>query len=463
MMIRPHNIDTFFNPDGVAIIGASEQEGTVGYVISKNFIEGNYKGNVYPVSLSAKKVLGVKAYKTILDIQEKVDLAVIAIPAKYVNQVLLECAKKGVKSCVVISGGFSETGEVERENELKKIVNDTGIRVIGPNCVGVLDTKSKVDTIFLPEDRMGRPKKGGIGMISQSGAFVAAILDWASGEGVGMSKVISFGNKADVNYSDLIDYLSSDMETHVITIYMEGVGDGRKFMRAAKKSVVNKPIIILKSGRSKAGAAAAASHTGSLAGADTVYTAAFKQSGIIRVYAPNEMFNISKAFLCLKKPKGRNVAIITDGGGTGVIATDNLEDWNVELASIGEDTKERMRSKLPPYCSVKNPIDLTGDANAERYEMALNEVLNDENVDAVLLIMLFQVPTLEDDITERLIPIIKASDKPVFVISQGGEYSRKKLSEFEEKCVPCYQSSRNAVQALSALMDYYDFIKKKEL
>nr|HOP09498.1 CoA-binding protein [Candidatus Methanofastidiosa archaeon] len=326
-MISSHNIDTFFNPDSVAIIGASNREGSVGYVICKNFLKGDYKGRMYPITLSSDEVLGQKAYRSVLDVEGDIDLAVIAIPAKAVNPVLRECAKKGIKSCVVISGGFSEIGEKEREEELKRIVEETGIRVIGPNCVGIYDTYSNVDTIFLPEDRMARPRKGSISLISQSGAFVSAILDWASGENIGMSKVISFGNKADVNYSDLLDYLAEDENTGVITIYMEGVGDGRKFMRAAKKAIKNKPIVILKSGRSKAGAAAAASHTGSLAGADTVYSAAFKQSGIVRVYTPQEMFDIAKALVCRKRPHGRRVAIVTDGGGTGVIATDFLEDY----------------------------------------------------------------------------------------------------------------------------------------
>jgi len=460
-MISSHNIDTFFNPNSVAIVGASNKEGSVGNVICKNFLKGDYKGKVYPVTLSSETILGLKAYRSVLDIEDDVHLAIIAIPAKAVNIVLNECAKKNIKSCVVISGGFSEIGENQREEELKQIVKESGLRVVGPNCVGIYDTYSKVDTIFLPEDRMGRPREGKISLISQSGAFVATILDWASGENIGMSKVISFGNKADVNYSDLIDYLSDDEKTNVITIYMEGVGDGRKFMRAAKKAIKKKPIVILKSGRSKAGAAAAASHTGSLAGADTVYSAAFKQAGIVRVYTPQEMFDIAKAFVCRKRPNGRRVAIVTDGGGTGVIATDFLEDYNIELANIGEDTKARMREKLPPYCSVKNPIDLTGDADVERYKIALNEVLKDENVDAILLILLFQVPTLEDDVVQRLLPIIKGTEKPIFVISAGGEYSRKKLKELEEHCIPCYQSSSNGVHALAAIMDYYGYIERK--
>jgi len=462
-MISSHNVDSFFNPESVAIIGASNKEDTVGNVIFKNFLRGDFKGKVFPVTLSSEKVLGEKAYRSVLDIEDDIDNAVIAIPAKAVNPVLRECAKKGIKSCVVISGGFSEIGEKEREEELKKIVKESGIRVVGPNCVGILDTYSKVDTVFLPEDRMARPRKGKIALISQSGAFVASILDWASGENIGMSKVISFGNKADVNYSDLIDYLSNDEKTNVITIYMEGVGDGRKFMRAAKKAIPKKPIVILKSGRSKAGAAAAASHTGSLAGTDNVYSAAFKQSGIIRVNTPQDMFNVAKALVCRKKPNGRRVAIVTDGGGTGVIATDALEEYGLELADIEEDTKRRMKEKLPPYCSVKNPIDLTGDADVDRYKVALTGVLKDENVDAVLLILLFQVPTLEDDVIERLLPIIKGTDKPIFVVSAGGNYSRDKLKELEEHCIPCYQSSNMGVHALASIMDYYGYIDKKEL
>ncbi|MBN1785570.1 MAG: CoA-binding protein [Candidatus Methanofastidiosa archaeon] len=462
-MISSHNIDSFFNPSSIAIIGASDKEGSLGKVLFNNLLESKFDGEVYPITISSETVMGRKAYRSVLDIEGNIDLAVIAIPAKVVNSVLRECAKKGIKSCIVISGGFSETGEVERENELKRIVEETGIRVVGPNCVGILDTHSSVDTIFLPSDRMGRPRMGKISLISQSGAFVAAILDWAAGEGIGMSKIVSFGNKADVNYSDLIDYLSKDEDTSVITIYMEGVGDGRKFMTAAKKAITNKPIIILKSGRSKAGAAAAASHTGSLAGSDIVYSAAFKQSGIIRVYTPQEMFDIAKAFVCRKKAKGRRVAIITDGGGTGVIATDSLADYELELAALEEDTKNRMRDSLPPYCSVKNPIDLTGDADAKRYEIALTEVFKDDNVDAILLILLFQLPTLEDDVIKRLLPMIKNSPKPIIVISPGGGYTRMKLKELEEECIPCYQSSQNAVHALSAIIDYYEYIKKKKL
>ncbi|MHC1604797.1 MAG: acetate--CoA ligase family protein, partial [Candidatus Methanofastidiosia archaeon] len=430
-------------------------------VIFKNFLKPEFNGNIFPINIKSDKVLGVKGYKSIKDVPDTVDLAVIVIPARFVNSVVEECIEKKVKSCVVIPGGFSECGETERENEMRALVEKSTMRIIGPNCLGVFDTKSHVDTIFLPDEKMGRPPSGKISMISQSGAFVAAMLDWTAYEKIGMGKVISFGNMVDVNNADLLAYLSKDPETKVITMYMEGLKDGKQFLKAASDATKHKPVVILKSGRSKAGAMAASSHTGSLAGADTIYDAAFKQAGLIRTYSSEELFDIAKAFSYQELPKGNKVAIITDGGGAGVMATDACEDWGIELAEFDNKTKTKMKEKFPPYCSVKNPIDLTGDADADRFEVALNAVLEDENVDAILLIVLFQVPTLDESIVKRITEINKKSKKPIIVVSSGGEFTKRKIKELEEEDLPCYQTPERGVRALAAMYQYYQHIQKK--
>jgi acyl-CoA synthetase (NDP forming) len=363
---------------------------------------------------------------------------------------------------VVITGGFSEIGENEREDELRSIIKDTDTRVIGPNCVGVYDPRTHIDTIFLPEERMGRPKQGTISLVSQSGAFVAAMLDWASLNGIGMDKVVSFGNKVDVNYSDLITYLAEDEYVEVITIYMEGLSKGKMFLEAAAAASLKTPIVIFKSGRSAAGAAAAASHTGSLAGSDAIYDAAFRQSGIIRVYSSEELFDVARIFKCKKAPRGTRIAIITDGGGSGVMATDSLEDENLTIADLDESTQRAMSERFPPYCSVKNPIDLTGDADAARYDIALEETLKDDNVDAVLLIMLFQVPTLGDEVVPRVIEHARKSDKPIIVISSGGRYTQERIRELEEGGLICYPTPERGVRALSALCHYHEHRRKKK-
>jgi len=460
-MISSHNIDTFFNPSTVAVIGASNKKDSVGNVIFDNLIHGDYKGHTYPVTLSSEEVLGKKAYRSVLDIDGDIDLAVIAIPAPAVNIVVEECVKKGIKSCIIITGGFSEIGENEREEKMKEIISSSDMRVIGPNCVGVYDTYTQLDTIFLPEEKMGRPKKGKIGLISQSGAFVAAMLDWTASVGIGMSKVVSFGNKVDVNYSDLVQYFSKDESTSVIAIYMEGLTNGKRFLRASKEAVMEKPIVALKAGRSSAGAAAAASHTGSLAGVDQIYSGAFTQAGIIRTYSTEELFDVSKVFVDHISPKGNKVAIITNGGGSGVMATDALEDWGLEIAPLQDITKKYLRRELPPHCSVKNPIDLTGDSDIRRYEVAIDAVSNDDAVDMILLILLLQVPTMGEEVVERIWKATRDVKKPLVVVSAGGEYTQEKIRQLESKGFICYQTPERGVRALGALYGHYEYVRKR--
>ena len=454
------HLGSFFNPRHVAIIGASNKKDSIGQVTFEQFLTGPFKGTVYPISISSPAVMGVTAYKSVLDVAGDVDLAVIVVPAKAVTIVMRECAEKGVPACVIITGGFSEVGEVEREQELRNIILENDLRVVGPNCVGVYDPYTGVDTIFLPTEKMGRPRRGNIGLISQSGAFVAAMLDWVASENIGVSKVVSFGNKIDVNYSDLIEYLAEDDVTKVITIYMEGLEYGRMFMKSAYNASKKTPILILKAGRSSAGAAAAASHTGSLAGSDKVFTTAFRQAGVIRTYSSEELFDVAKAFESQGLPKGNRIAIVTDGGGSGVMATDALEDWNLTLAQLGEASKSRMRDAFPSYTTVKNPIDLTGDADITRYEIALDTVISDESVDAILLIFLFQVPTLGADAVERVVAIANTTDKPIVVVAAGGTYTKERIKELEAAGLPCYQTPERGIRALAALCHYQAWKKE---
>jgi len=396
----------FFDPKAVAIIGATNKKGKVGNVIFENFRtnkeKGIFKGNVYPVNPKLDEIEGYKVYKSVSELPGDTDLAVVSIPAPFVPNTMKEIAEKGIKAVIIITGGFGELGEEGKklEREIYEIAREHGIRVVGPNCVGVYVPDTGVDTVFLPDSKMDRPKSGPIAFVTQSGAFAAAMLDWAAG-----GKMVSYGNKLDVDDADLMDYFVHDDEINVVTFYIEGVKDGRKFIESAKRITKVKPVIALKSGRTEYGAKAASSHTGSLAGADTIYDAVFKQTGIIRAEDFEHMFDLAKAFAALKDklPKGDRIGIITDGGGAGVMASDAVAKFGLRMADLDDATIEYLRQNFPPHAVPGNPTDVVGDTDAERYRIALEAFTKDENVDAILVIVLFQVPLLEE---EKVIDII---------------------------------------------------------
>lgn len=448
------NLDPMFYPDSVAVIGASDKEGKVGNAIMKS-LDREFGGKIYPVNLEDNEVLGYKAYKSVSEIDSDVDMAVVAIPAKYVPDLVKECGEKGIYNMVVVSAGFSEAGREDLENEVKKYSDEYDINIIGPNCLGVYNPEIGLDTIFNPPERQARPDKGRVAFLSQSGAFGAAILDWFSEVDIGVSKFVSYGNRADIDEADLIDYLNDDEETEVITYYIEGIKDGRKFMKAAERC--DKPIIALKSGRTSEGSSAASSHTASLAGKDGVYKGAFKQSRVIRVYSLRELFNLVKSISCQPPSQGSNISIVTNGGGAGVMTTDALVDIGLNLASFTKTTRKKFKEsvkegKIPEHATTQNPVDIIGDAPSERYQEAMRIVLADDNTDGLIVICLFQSPALDEDIVEK-ISEMQEYEKPIICVAPGGEYTHKITAKIEDEGIPVYQTPEEAVEAIWGLAE----------
>ncbi len=448
---------SFFNPKSVAVIGASREPEKLGYIVFSNFIKSGYKGKVYPVNLNAEMILGKKSYKSVLNIPNEVDLAIIIIPAKIVSTILNECIEKKIKSAIVISAGFAETGSQGKklEDDLKKIISGKITRIIGPNCLGIYDAYSKVDTLFLSKERCGRPEKGNISFISQSGAVGSTILDWLAEENIGISKFISYGNALDVDESDLIEFLGNDKSTDVILVYLEGIeSSGEKFIEITKKVSKKKPIIVLKSGKTKKGMQAVSSHTGSLAGSGQIYSAAFKQAHIIEADNWEELLDFGLAFATQELPKGNRIAIITDGGGFGVLATDEAERQQLFLPEPSSGLKQKMSKLMPPYVSLHNPIDLTGDADAKRYKLAIEECMKSKEFDGVIAITLFQVPTLGKEIVDYLSAIKRKYKKPLLACAAGGKFSNELSNKLIEKGIPVYTTPERAVKAMKALVNF---------
>ncbi|MDI6798896.1 MAG: CoA-binding protein [Candidatus Aenigmarchaeota archaeon] len=454
------SIEKFFNPSSVAIIGASHTQGKIGYIILENFVKGNYKGRVYPVNPDVTPILGREVFPSIKKIQDRVDLAVIAIPAEKVPKVLRECVEKKIKAVIIVSGGFSETGEKGRklEEELKKIIKNSETRVIGTNSLGVLNTSTNVDTLFNPREKSSRPPPGSIGFISQSGAIGATILDWLAEEQTGISKFISYENAVDVNECDALEYFGNDEKTKVIALYFEGVKDGKRFIEVARKVSKKTPIIALKGGKTEAGKKAAISHTATIAGSAKVYSSVFKQTGIIEADNWEELFDFAKAFL-QPLPKGRRIAIVTDGGGFGVLAADECEKQGLELPEPSGKLKKMFRKSFPEYAILSNPIDLTGNANAEMYRTALEECLKSKEFDAAIAITLFQVPALGEELID-VIADLKKYGKPILCCATGGKFTIRLARALEKNGIPVYVSPERAVKAMSVLVKYSNWIKK---
>jgi acetyl coenzyme A synthetase (ADP forming)-like protein len=453
------NLESVFNPGSIAVIGASREPNKIGHVIVKNFVDGGFAGKVYPINPNAEEILGLRSYRSVLEIKEKVDSAAIAVPAAAVAGVLEECGKKGIKGVVLITGGFSEVGNKEGEAKIAEIANRYGMALIGPNCMGVITPASRVDSVFLPIYKLGRPRVGGISFISQSGAVGGCIVDLAARAGIGMSKFVSYGNASVVDECDLLEYLAADKETEIIVAYLEGVRDGRKFLETTKKITRKKPIVVLKAGRSVAGAAAAQSHTGSLAGSSEAYKAAFKQSGVIEAATLEQLFDFAKIFDQVL-PCGGRVGIITNGGGMGVLATDSLEDEGLSLAALSDDSKKLLRASLPQYANVRNPLDLIGDADSHRYEIALNAMLKDEGVDIILLVILFQTAGIDSSVVNIAIRASDQKKKPIVAVCTGGEYTEMHKRILESYGIPTYASPSSAMRSISRFLKYSEHYSK---
>ncbi len=451
------DIDVFFYPRSIAVVGASPRKGSIGRAILENLLAA-YKGRVYPVNPKYEEILGLKAYPSLLNLPEPPDLVVIAVRASLAPQIAEEAGKAGARGLIVVSGGFAEAGEEGRrlQETLRQVIDRYGMRLIGPNCIGVYNALSGVDTFFLPRERMKRPHKGPTAIISQSGAFLASVMDWAAEEGIGISMAVNFGNKLDVDEVDLIDYFADDDNIRTIIIYLEGVkpGRGRKLIEAARKATgKGKSIVLLKAGKTSAGAAAAASHTAALAGDYAVDRAAFKQAGIIEVDEPIKLFDMAKALARLTPPKGRRVAIITNAGGPGVIAADKLVELGLEVPRFSANLQGRLREAFPePRVAVGNPIDLTGDATPEDFAKALNIVMESDEADMVMVLALMQPPTMHMRVADIIADAAwRRRDKPVVAVTIGSEYAKKMREYLEGRGIPVYEFPDRAASALYAL------------
>ena len=450
-----------FNPRSVAIIGASRTPGKVGNIITKNLIESGYKGNIYPVNPNSDEILGLNCYPSILDVSGTVDVAVLAVPARYVVDVAEECGAKGVKALVVISAGFKETGHEGSllERELVQVGKKYGMRIQGPNCLGLINTASSLNLSFAH----AMPKKGSIGFISQSGALVTAVLDWAIQKDIGFHSFISLGNKADLNEVDFIEAMSEDDNVKVILLYLESIEEGRRFIEVASEAVRAKPVIILKGGTSNAGARAAGSHTGALVGTFVAYKTAFDKAGVIMVESVEELFNYSLAFAEQSLPRGEGMVIITNAGGPGIIATDFSEKLGVKLTSLGADVRNRLIKGLPAASSVGNPIDVLGDARADRYSFVLEEVLRDQSVNTVLVLLTPQAMTESLATAESIVNISrKLAGKPILAVFMGGEMVDEAAEHLKKNGIPCYGFPEKAIKTISAMYKYSRFMKEPD-
>ena len=446
------NLNKIFKPDSVAVIGASDTPGKVGYIIVSNMISGGYEGKIYPVNPKGGEIQGLKAYKNIKDIPDKVDLVIMSIPAVFVNESVKDCGEAGVENMVVITAGFKEIGEegAKLEAELTALGEKYGINIIGPNSLGTTDSHTPLNSSFAQM----MPPAGNIAFISQSGAMMVAILDWSLTSGIGFSKVISLGNKAGVTEIELMEYLADDPETAVVICSLESITDDPDFVNTLRETASKKPIIVLKSGSSSAGAAAASSHTGALAGSDIAFDTAFRQSGIIRVETMADLFDLGLAFSKAPLPTGPNVAIITNAGGGGVVTVDAMEKAGLELVQFDEETKDKLRECIPDEGSANNPIDVLGDAPVIRYKESLDIVLEDPQVDSLIIMVCPTASADPNGIADVILEAGKKFEKPIVVVNMGGPTFENANSLLRDNNIPTYVFPETAVKALEAMTRY---------
>ncbi len=455
------NLAPMLKPKSVAIIGASRVPGKVGHVILQNYIQGGYSGRLYLVNRNADEILGIKSYKGILEIRKPIDLAVIAIPAEAVPAVLEECGKAKVRTAVVVSGGFAEVGNTALQDELPKIAERYGMAVLGPNCLGVMDPRSRVDTLFLPTFKLSRPQIGGVSFVAQSGAVGSTILDLISAEGFGLSKFISYGNAAHVDEVDILEYLMDDPETKVIVMYLEGVKRGPEFIDIARRITMKKPVIVLKAGRTSAGIAAAHSHTAALAGSYEAHEALFRQFGFTIANDIKELLYYAKIFYSEPEAKGNRVCIITNGGGTGVLTADAVSSSRLlKLGAFSRATEAALKKTMPSIVNIRNPLDLAGDADQKRYRDALSSIALDTGIDMIIAIALFQTPGGDSTLASELISLKESINKPLIVISIGSRFTEMHKIMMESAGLPVYDSPSAAALSLSALIGYSEYRKR---
>lgn len=448
-----HYLTPLFAPKSVAVFGASDRVDAVGQIVFQNMLESGFQGALYPINSKNAEVQGRKAYASISDVEEKVELVVIATPPQTVPDIIEECGKRGVKAAVIITAGFGEIGPEGKELERKVLDNAKryGIRLVGPNCLGVMRPGIGLNATF----NKGGANSGNLALVSQSGALCTAILDWAQMNDVGFSSVVSMGSSADVDFGEILDFLVSDPQTQNILMYIEGIRESRRFMSSLRAAARVKPVILVKVGRHEAGSKAAMSHTASLVGSDDAFDAAVRRAGVIRVKTVTELFSAAKAMSCGFHPSGNRLAIVTNGGGPGVMATDRASDLGLVMATLSEATMERLNKVLPPNWSHGNPVDVIGDAQIDRYQHAVEACLEDPNVDGVLTILTPQAMTKPLEAAQAVIEISNKHKKPLLTCWMGEAQVAESRKEFARAKMPNFRTPEPAVEVFSYLSAYY--------
>jgi len=474
-------LNAFFEPKSVAIVGATKRINKAGHVIFKNFVEskmrGIFKGELYAVNPTETSIMGYRCYPSLTKITEDVELVVIVVPAAVVLNIMKDAATKKVKDVAIITSGFGEVGNHELENQIIETAKNAGIRVLGPNCLGVYDSRTGVDMLFLPETKVlpngdeviatPRPIPGNIAIVTQSGAFGVAALDYLAGREVGVSKFVSFGNKADVNEAEMLNFLLHDEQTKVILLYVEDIKSGRDFIKIAEKVTIKKPIVALKSGKTDAGARAAASHTGALAGSDRIYSAVFEQTGILRAEDMDEFFHMAKALAMQPPAPGKNVGIVTDAGGPGIMAADESVVKGLNVVRLSDKTiakfeKLKLEGKLPKFASDLNPVDITGSGTDEMFELATKVLFQDSDICGIILLGLHQTPAVQEEYIDKVARMTSQYDKPIVACDIGEtEMALHTRTRFDKQGIPAYSSPEDAARAMSALARYGHYLQKK--
>jgi len=444
-------LETFFKPKSIAVVGASRNSTKIGHATLKNIIISNYVCDLYPVNPKGEEILGLKCYKKLADIPGKIDLVLISVPAKIVPQIMHECVTKKVENVIIISSGFSEIGKHGLEDEIKEIVKKTKMRILGPNTMGYKNASDSLDASFV----FGVPRKVNLALISQSGALGIGMIYLANNEFVGVSKIIGVGNKLDIDDDDLIDYFSKDPDTRVVGLYIEALKDGRKFMNSVK--ACNKPVLVVKAGRSGAGARATASHTGSMAGSDKIYDAAIRQAGGIRCRDLVELFDMARALAGQPAAQGKRIGIITNGGGLGILLTDACEVNGLTIQKLSPKTYKKVDKILPDIVKPNNPVDLTGDAGFYRYEACTRALLEDPNIDGVIVASVHGGYARPREFTGAILKMVREQKlheeykKPILATWVGGKEFEDLVWDLKSAGVPIYPSSWRTARSMLAL------------
>ncbi len=449
------DLNGFFKPTSVAVVGASRNPAKVGHVILKNLIDGGFKGLIFPINPETDNLLGYRVYPSLIKVTDSIDLGIIAVPAESVLETIDECKKKKIKNVLIVTAGFGEIGNVDLEKKLKEKLDSYGMRCVGVNCLGIFDAYHNFDTLFLPRYRLTRPKPGGISFVCQSGAIGSAILDIASTNGYKFSKFVSYGNATQIDESDLLEYLGNDETTKVICMYIEGIKNGEKFFQTLSKVTLKKPVIILKGGLTDAGKRATISHTGSLAGDSAVFFGVLEQTNSIRANSLEEMFHVAALVEKGVHFGSNRLQIITNGGGYGILSIDSIaSSKHAKLAILSTNSLAEIKKFAPKHMNIGNPLDLLGDATTERYRKAIDVCISDSGVDGLVVIALYQTPLLTTEIVEIISEAHNNSKKPIIVVSTGGEFTDLLSRSLRERGLPVFSYPDEAIIALDKLIAY---------